>query len=176
MDTAALETIVSLTALARHALEQSAFFALLILLLKIYSAVLIVDFVLIMFNRDLSGDFKKLRYGAVRPTISYAGAAKRWNGIVSKLDSGNPSHYKAAILEADTFADRLIGQMGYGGGNLSERLDAVPEGRLLCLSALREAHEVRNRIIREADFPVSLEDARETLERYRKLLDELQLL
>jgi hypothetical protein len=108
--------------------------------------------------------------------ISYVGAGKKWKSILAKLDSGNPSHYKAAVLEADAFIDRLVRQMGYDGRNLTERLDSVPEGRIASVPALREAHEVRNRIIRETDFEISRHEAKEVLDGYRALLDELDLL
>ncbi len=171
-----LQSLTNIGLLSLRAVEHSALFSFVTLFLKVYSAVLILDFVLIIFNRDLAADIKKTRYGAVRPLIFAATAEKRWKGISSKLDSGNPSYYKAAVLEADTFIDGLVGQMGYAGRNLPERLAAIPEGSVLSVSALREAHEVRNRIIREEDFELSRDEAEKTLTLYRKLLDELDLL
>lgn len=176
MDTDIVEIVMPLAELAYRVLGRSALFSLVVLFLQIYSAVLLIDFILIIFNRNIGEDIKKLRYGTVRPLISYAGAAKRWGEIQSKLDRDNPSHFKVAVLEADAFIDRLVGQMGYEGRNLKERLDAVREGKIVCLAALREAHEMRNRIIREEDYTPTREEAKETLEKYRKLLDELQLL
>lgn len=170
-----METAVSLAGLGREALEHSVLVSLVFLLLKIYSAVLIVDFVLIMINRDIVGDLRKMHVGAVRPTMSRTDAAKRWDAIRSRLDSGNPSHYKVAVLEADAFAERLVGQMGYEGRNLKERLDAVPEGAITSAPGLREAHELRNRIILENDFEPSLKEAGEALGKFKRLLDELRL-
>jgi hypothetical protein len=171
-----LQSVIAIGELAYRAVEHSALFSLVVFLLKVYSAVLLIDFVLIIFNRDLASDIKKTRYGTVRPLISYAGANKKWKGIIGKLDTGNASYYKAAILEADSFIDRLLSQMGYEGRNFQERLDAIPEGQVVSVPVLREAHEVRNRIIREADFEISQEEANETLGKYRKFLDELNLL
>lgn len=170
-------TLQTIGILLYRASQKSVLFSLATVFLKVYSAVLIVDFILIIFNRNLGEDFRKLRYGTtMRPTISYAGAAKRWKEISSKLDAENPSHYKVAVLEADAFIERLVGKMGYEGRNLKERLDNVKEGRLLSIPALREAHDVRNRIIREEDFMLSRDDAKETLAKFQKLLDELRLL
>lgn len=170
-------TLYSIGVLLYKASQRSVLISLAMVFLKVYSAVLLVDFVLIIFNRNLGEDFRKLRYGTtMRPTISYSGAAKRWKEISAKLDQENPSHYKVAVLEADAFIERLIGKMGYEGRNLKERLDGVKEGRLLSLQSLREAHEIRNRIIREEDFMLSRDDAKETLSKFQKLLDELRLL
>lgn len=171
-----LEAIFSVAMLLWDALQQSALFSLFVLLLKVYSIVLIIDFVLILFNRNFAADVKKLRYGTVRPLLSRGVAERRWKSIYSKLDTDNPSYYKAAVLEADSFIEELIRQMGYEGRNLKERCDAVPEGQVESIPFIREAHEVRNRIIREAEFALSREEASEVLTKYRKLLDELDLL
>ncbi|NTW14307.1 MAG: hypothetical protein HGA31_04745 [Candidatus Moranbacteria bacterium] len=177
MDVDVFATLQAVGTLLYKASQKSVLFSLATVFLKIYSAVLLIDFVLIIFNRNLGEDFRKLRYGTtLHPTVSYAGAAKRWKEITSKLDGENPSHYKVAVLEADAFIERLIGKMGYEGRNLKERLDKVKEGRLISMSAIREAHEVRNRIIREEDYMLSRDDAKETLGKFQKLLDELRLL
>lgn len=170
------DAVLSVILLMWDALQQSALFSLIVLLLKVYSAVLLIDFVLIIFNRNIGADIKKLRYGTVRPVLPYAVAERRWERIYSKLDTDNASYYKAAILEADSFTEELIGQMGYEGRNLKERCDAVPEGQVECIPLIREAHEMRNKIIREPDFTISRDEAKEVLAKYRKLLDELDLL
>lgn len=176
MDADIVDAAYSVILLFWNALQQSALFSLLVLLLKVYSAVLLIDFVLILFVRNLGADIKKLRYGTVRPVLPYAVAERRWKRIYSKLDTDNVSYYKAAILEADSFIEELIGQMGYEGRNLKERCDAVPEGQVECVPLIREAHETRNRIIREPDFIFSRDEAKSVLSKYRKLLDELDLL
>jgi len=176
METEIIQSVAGISSLSWRAVEQSALFSVVTLFLKVYSSVLLIDFVLIVFNRDFVSDIKKTRYGTVRPLLSSAGAEKKWKTILLKLDSGNPSHYKAAVLEADAFVERLIGQMGYPGQNLRERLDAIPEGKVLSVPSLREAHEVRNRVIREEGFELSRGEAEGTLAKYRKLLDELRLL
>lgn len=176
MNNAILLSMLATVSVIWKALQQSVLFALVVLFLKIYSTVLLVDFVLILFNRNLGHDYKKLRYGAVRPLMSPAAAEKRWKEITSRLDGQNISHYKVAVLEADAFIENLIGQMGYEGKNFKERLEHIPDGKIISLQSLREAHEVRNRIVREEDFALSHDDAKETLTKYQKLLEELRLL
>ncbi|MEI6650704.1 MAG: hypothetical protein WCL23_04720 [Candidatus Moraniibacteriota bacterium] len=171
-----LRSILAIVMVMWKALQQSVLFSLVILFLKIYSAVLLIDFVLILFNRNLGHDYKKLRYGAVRPLMSPSVAEKRWKEIQSRLDGQNAAHYKVAVLEADAFIEKLVGQMGYEGKNLKDRLEHVRDGKIISLQALREAHEVRNRIVREEDLLLSHDEAKEALTKFQKLLEELRLL
>jgi len=66
--------------------------------------------------------------------------------------------------------------MGYKGANMGERLANIPPGQLSELPAMKEAHEIRNRVIHEEDFQVDKELAKDVLSKYEHLLREFQVL
>jgi hypothetical protein len=92
------------------------------------------------------------------------------------LESENESEYKVAIIEADTIIDDLITRMGYKGSNMSERLANIPEGQLAELGEMKEAHEIRNRIIHEENFKVDRDFAKGVLKKYEHLLHHFEVL
>lgn len=143
--------------------------------LFVYVAVLLVDIVILFILRGFSSDLKQALFAAERPLISRSTVIKRWEKILARLEDDNPSQYKVAILEADAFADEILSGIGYKGATMSEKLDGVHEGQLETRSGLSEAHLVRNRIVHEADFALSREDAERWLEAYRKFFDEVEL-
>lgn len=157
-------------------LEHSFLFAALKFFLFVYTAVLLVDVILLLYFHGFTGDLKQALYGASnRPLLTKGSFVKRWEGILSRLQSKNPSQYKVVILEADALADEMLAQMGYGGENMAEKLKEVWGGHLESRDLLAEAHEIRNRIVHEQDFTLSREDAEHWLENYKKYFEELEL-
>ncbi len=141
----------------------------------VYVAVLFVDIVLLLILRGLGMDLKKVLYGTERPIISRTSSINRWEKILSRLESHNASQYKVAVLEADAWAEELLGGIGYKGATMSERLEQVRAGQLETKDILAEAHAVRNRIVHQKDFVLSREEAERSLMEYKKFFDELEL-
>lgn len=155
--------------------QDSFFIAALKFFLFIYVMVLLADIVLLMIVRGISSDFKKILYGADRPLISRSTIIKRWEKILARLESENPSQYKVSILEADTLADEILDGIGFKGTTMGERLESVKVGQLETREFLVEAHQVRNRIVHESDFALSREEAEKWLNTYKKFFDEVEL-
>lgn len=144
--------------------------------LLVYSLVLVADIILLLFVSDLPGAVRKIRTGANFPLISKSKAQKSWDKIMVRLGSGSPSQYKAAILEADTFVAGVLRSMGYAGGNMQEQLEKVQEGKIATKEALLAAHQMRNRIIHEADLTLDRKTAEDWLDHYQRFLKEVELL
>lgn len=143
--------------------------------LILYTIVLLVDVVLLLLMRGITENLKVQLYGTTRPILSKNKAIERWQGIVERLRSDNPSQYKVAVLEADQFADEVLRESGYSGVNMGERLSGIQPGQLVAYEALKSAHEIRNRIVNEPNFMVTRDQAEALLEQYKKLLVELEL-
>jgi hypothetical protein len=137
--------------------------------------VLLADIVILFILRGVSVDIKKTLFGAERPLIRRSTIIARWEKILSRLQNGNPSQYKVAVLEADAFADEILSGIGYSGVTMAEKIESIHDGQLETKSDLVEAHKIRNRIVYEKDFVISLEDAQKLLENYRKFFDEVEL-
>lgn len=171
-----ITSIVGIAVLFWHGLQKSSLFFLASLFLKVYTVVVLIDLILLLFLHDFRSNIQMQMFGGRRPLIPPAKFLKRWDAIKARTGSGNPSYYKAAILEADALADEMLGEIGYEGGNVGERLSLIMPGQLLSAERLQEAHKVRNRIIRDPDFTLPKEEAEELLAFYEGFFKELELL
>lgn len=156
--------------------NQSLLFAVLKWFLMIYTIVLLINVVILLTQRGVTENLKVQLYGTTRPIISKNKAKERFEAITRRLASNNASQYKAAVLEADQFADEVLKESGYEGANMGERLNGIEPGQLLSYEALKSAHAVRNRIVNEPNFALSREEAEELLDQYKKLFVELEML
>jgi hypothetical protein len=147
---------------------NSFFFSVIKFFIGIYVIVLFVDLILLLMQRSLGSDFRETVLGIniPRELANKSGKkklAKKWNLIKSRLETGQESQYKVAIIEADNLIDNLVMRMGYEGENMSDRLEGVPSGQLDHLEELKRAHLVRNRIIHEDKFILDRKTAEDTL-------------
>ena len=124
---------------AFQALQASTLFKAFEIFLGVYALVLLIDVILLVALRDMKSDLMKALYGAKRPIVSQGKTEKRWSDILARLESGNPSQYKAAVLEADAFADEMLKGIGYAGTNMKERLAQMKDGEVLAAEQLKAA-------------------------------------
>ena len=139
----------------------------------VYITVLLVDIILLLILRGVGANLRTAVKGMDMPAVSKNKALKKWQNVKDRLKSGNVSQYKAAVLEADRIADDILSKIGYKGKNMAERLEQVKPGQLEHIEDLKNAHEVRNRIIYEKDFMIDKETAEKIIEVYEDLLKEL---
>lgn len=121
-----------------------------------------------LYGESLVEAFAKRTYGV-----------KRLDVIWSKLkERGGPdleSDYKLAVIEADSLLDQTLASIGYKGENLEERLNQITPAHLSTLEEIRMAHKVRNDIVRDPDYRLNIERAREILSIYKKSFEELEV-
>lgn len=155
--------------------EESWFVAVLKFLALVYTLVLIANVILIMVLTDIKASVRENITGTHRPTGSRNKYIKRWETILSRLESANPSQYKVAILEADVFAEEVLEALGYHGSNMKERLEAMRDYDLETKGELVTGHAVRNRIIQESAFEPTREEAEATLRHFSNFFKEADL-
>ena len=145
--------------------------------LGIYLAVLLIDIVLMLILRDVPEHLRVGLKGMDMPLASKGKMERRWEKIKSRLQSESPSQYKVAIIEADAFVEEILAAIGYKGANMSEKLEQVGVNHLdEHADALKEAHEVRNRIVHEIDFAVDQRMATAIMGVYESFLKYLEFL
>lgn len=101
---------------------------------------------------------------------------KLWNKILKRLDTDLESEYKLALIEADDMLDVSLKRMGYMGQTLEERLGKLTSATIDNLDDIYKAHEIRNTIVHNPDYRLSLDEARSTLDIYQKAFNSLQIL
>lgn len=153
--------------------SESTTFAVIKFIVFIYIVVVIVDIILLLVQRGIKGDIRATIYGMDMPKDLVLQKSKievKWGKIRKRLASDNPSEYKVAIIEADNVLEKLVKELKYGGNNLGEMLENMPENEIEVKSDLMEAHEVRNKIIHDESFSLTKDEAKNTLEKYEKFL------
>lgn len=143
----------------------------------IYLLVLVLDIIMMLILRDVPQHLRVGIKGSDIPMISNNKMLKRWKRVKERLVGQNDSQYKVAIIEADAIADEILAGIGYKGANMGEKLEQVGENHLDDhLEALRGAHEIRNRIVHEADFAVDQRMATAVVGVYENFLKYLEFL
>lgn len=155
--------------------EASLLVAFLKFFLFIYCAVLLINIILLFMHRNVASDLRLSLFQAKRPFTRRSTLIKRFEAILSRLESGSESQYKAAIIEGDAFADEVLHSMSYHGANMKERLESIADYQLETKGDLVEAHALRNQIINDPTFTLTKEAAEASLEAYKRFFDEVEL-
>ena len=177
--TSFLNMLVSGLGYFLSAAYNSFFFAVVKFLIGIYVIVLLVDIVLLLYQRGVSGNVRETILGIDIPpelVSKKVQLRERWKKLREKLKSGDEGKYKVAIIEAEDIIDDLLARMGYAGKSFGERLDNIPEGQIESVPQLRAAHETRNKIVHDESFRLSKEDAEATLDLYGEFLSYHEVL
>lgn len=102
-------------------------------------------------------------------------APSRWRHIESLAGGTSPSEWREAIIEADIMLDDMLGQQGYVGEGVGEKLKAADTSSFNTLQDAWEAHKVRNQIAHEgSEFILSESLARRTIARYTAVFREFK--
>lgn len=151
---------------------QSYFFAALKIFLSIYTAVLIIDIVLLLSFRDLGEIVRQGKYGTpLVPKMSKAEMNKQWTKIEERLRSGNASEYKVAILEADAIIEGVLKDIGYdSGADMAKKIEMLRVTQPSDAEMIDEVHQTRNRIVFDQDFQLDHSQAEKAIETYKTYL------
>ncbi|EKE18868.1 MAG: hypothetical protein ACD_9C00209G0001 [uncultured bacterium] len=162
---------------ALNGFYQSPFLLVAKIFLGIYLAILLADIIMLLLLRDVPQNFRVGLRGMDVPLVSKSKMQKRWEKVKSRLKSENVSQYKVAIIEADAIAEEILSGIGYKGANMTEKLEQVAVAHLDDhLEALKGAHEIRNRIVHEADFSIDQRMAVAVIGVYENFLNYLEFL
>lgn len=98
---------------------------------------------------------------------------ERWARLEELVRGGKPSQWRQAVIEADKILDYALTQL-CAGTTLGERLQAA---RPLFLSdtyqGLWDAHKIRNTLVHDSNYEISILSCREAVEKIKEGLKEL---
>jgi hypothetical protein len=95
---------------------------------------------------------------------------ERWSKTLNYLFSQHASDWKLAIIEADSMLEDLMGQLGFQGENLGDRLKGANQDNFPQLTTAWEVHTIRNRIAHEGlAFELSQHEAKRVIALYEKI-------
>lgn len=97
----------------------------------------------------------------------------RWSNILAQASSGNPNDWRQAVLEADILLDDMLGDLGYVGAGVGEKLKTAERGDFSTLDLAWEAHKIRNHIAHEgSDFIFTQREAKRAVDLFRQVFEE----
>lgn len=155
---------------------HSSFFLVIKIFLVIYSTVLIVDVILLVYLGGVTNQMRKMRRGTANIKVHKKKDQRQWSGIMERLKSQDVKQYQAAILEGDHFVYGALELQGYSGGNFAERLSQLPVGSFRSLDAVRDVHALSNKIINDKTIVITQDQAQNALGIYERFLADLDVL
>lgn len=158
---------------------HSGLFLIIKILAGIYATVLFLDIILLIIQRGVAGNMREKFLGMDAPRAIMDKKEKTkeaWEIISKKLESDNPVDYKVAIIEADDFIDEIVKELKYEGKNFGERLENIPEEHIVNVAGMKQAHQVRNKIIHDDNFVLSQNDALGVMSQYEEFLRSFQII
>jgi len=98
---------------------------------------------------------------------------ERWREVLAYLFSHSSSDWKMAIMEADAMLDNLMGQLGFQGETLGDKLKSANQDSFHRLTNAWEVHTIRNRIAHEGlGFELSQHEAKRVIAIYEQIFHE----
>jgi len=122
-----------------------------------------------LFVQDVVEFLTRRPYGAKRIT-------RGWGTILKRLESGVESEYKLAVIEADNLMDNSLKRLGYSGATLGERLQKLTPTAVPNIGQVLESHKIRDSVVHDPDYRMSLDEAKKTLDAYGQAFKDLQIL
>jgi len=102
-------------------------------------------------------------------------AFKQWIRIIKKLSSDKESEYKLAVIEADNLLEGSLEKNGYKGELMEDRLDKIDAIILSNKEQVLEAHKIRNNIVHNPDFTLSVDQAKKAIDIYEEAFRNLEV-
>ena len=100
---------------------------------------------------------------------------KQWAKVTGRLETGLEGEYKLAVIESDSMLDDILKRMGYGGETLGDRLKHLTSATLPNIDQIWEAHKIRNNIVHDPDYKLSVDEAKKVLAIYEQAFRDLQV-
>ena len=155
---------------------DSAVFVGIKVFLVIYTTILIVDIILLVYLGDVKKQWRRHQTGSSVRKPSKKKERQVWADIMMRLESNDENQFKAAILEADHFTYERMGFQGYHGSTFSERLAQIPPGSFRAIDAVHVAHRLSNAIIKKENVTMTKEQALNTLKIYEQFLKDIDVI
>jgi hypothetical protein len=102
--------------------------------------------------------------------------ARRWEKIELRLAKKAESEAKLAILEADSLLEEVLRKSGYPGETLGEKLEKLDSKTLPNLEEVKKAHRVKNSIVEDPAYRLTIDEAEKNLKIYKRALTYLEAL
>ena len=100
---------------------------------------------------------------------------KQWVKVLKRLETGKEADYKLAVIEADGLLNDILKKMGYKGETMAKILEQLDATILPNIEQIWKVHKIRNNVVHDPDYELSLEQARKILGIYEKTFRTLEM-
>jgi len=98
---------------------------------------------------------------------------KQWKVIEKLLTESYQSSWKLAVLQAEGIVTKTLRQLGFLGETFTQQLQELQKQGYRNLNILEGLHQVRERIVNDKNFSLSLDIAKEIVTTYQKFWKEI---
>ncbi|TSD04332.1 MAG: hypothetical protein Greene071421_168 [Parcubacteria group bacterium Greene0714_21] len=92
------------------------------------------------------------------------------------METAQEAEYKLAVIEADAMLDDALKRMAFPGATVDERLQNLSAAIVANVEEVQKAHALRNNVVHDPNFRLSLDEARKTLSTFEKAFQSLDLI
>jgi len=100
---------------------------------------------------------------------------KQWAKVLKRLDTGKEADYKLAVIEVDGLLSDILKKMGYKGETMAKILEQLDATILPNIEQIWKVHKIRNNVVHDPDYELSLEQARKILGIYEESFRTLEM-
>lgn len=146
-----------------------------------FGTIIYINILMFRINRPLKTVLETVEeaveqnFGKI-PASMKTDISAKWQSVLDKAASPNPSDWKLAVLEADSIMDDLLKRIGLQGETMGERLKQLDRSKLSAIDELWEAHKIRNLIAHDPNRAVSRQEIDRAVDGFEKALDELDFI
>jgi energy-converting hydrogenase Eha subunit A len=146
------------------------------IIVVVISVVLFLGIVELIIKLNIVNRAKSGRKSFISPAHFPKRIAKKWTKIEERLKSGQEAELKLAVIEADKFFDDILKRCGYAGKDMGERLRKINASQISNLDDIWQAHKIRNNIVHDINYKLTVIDAEKAIKSFRNALEELEVL
>ena len=95
---------------------------------------------------------------------------------MGRLETASEEEYKLAVIESDNMLDESLQRIGFAGETLADRLEKVTVAIVPNLPEVKEANRIRNNIVHDPSYRLTLSEAKRIIEIYQATFQSLDLL
>jgi hypothetical protein len=101
---------------------------------------------------------------------------KKWKKIKKDLEKAEfEPQWKIAVIESLSLFDKILTKIGYQGDNLLERINNISKEDVSNLQELKEAQEICEDVVRDPDYSLTKDKAKEVISAFEKALKDLEV-
>ena len=164
--------LIELIKSANQFLEQSVIFQGFKFILGIVLVVLTLDILILLYMLIIKDKYyRAFTLGHGIPNIVNT-MNHRWKRVIRMIKSNDLRQQKEAVIEAGNMLYEILNDIGYEGNSLGEMLEKMVGPQLANIEDLKNASQIKNKIINDENYKLSGETALGAVKSFGEALAE----